>query len=239
MTEAGEKNDKSVDPDLIASIAHDLKTPVGSVRGFLELMEHVGPLNDEQKRLSGRIVRALEHMQELIADFEDIARLESGVLPSKEATDFVILCREAIKIVDGIAERKQISVDMRFSQREITVNCDPHQIRRVLVNLLANAIKYNDERGKVVLQIELDHEQVTVSIRDNGPGIEPDEQPFVFDRFYRAHNVRDKRVSGSGLGLAIVKLIIEQHNGRVWLKSELGVGSTFYFTIPLTGEATN
>lgn len=232
MANADKHQNKTVDPDLVTAVAHDLKTPVGAVRGFLELMEHVGPLNDEQKRLSERIVGALEHMQEVIADFEDIARLDSGIVPDMEMVDFVVLCEEAVNIVRGIAGKKQINVLIVPPSEPFNVLCDAHRMRRVVINLLSNAIKYNAKLGEVKLVIGKDGQTVRIDVIDNGIGIEAEEQPRIFDRFYRARTTRDKRVSGSGLGLAIAKLIVEQHQGRIWLESEPGVGSTFSFSIP-------
>lgn len=233
MAESDGKQGKTVDPDLVTAVAHDLKTPIGAVRGFLELMEHVGTFNDQQRHLSERILGALDHMQELIVDFEDVAHLDSGVALKREDTDFVILCDEAINIVRGLADAKQINVAFSASHTVITVSCDANLIRRVIINLLENGIKYSEPDSEVSLTLSLKTDHIQVNVRDIGTGIEEADQPFVFDRFYRTRRVRDKKISGSGLGLAIARMIVEQHGGRIWLESVIGQGSTFSFILPL------
>jgi signal transduction histidine kinase len=227
---------QSVDPDLVTAVAHDLKTPLSAIRGFLELMEHAGDFNEQQKYLSARILGALEHMQELIVDFEDVAQLDRGTSLKIIECDFTSLCEEAINIVRVLAQKQSITIDFLARNEAIIVSCDAQLIRRVIINLLANAIKYNNVGGSVHLSLHRHQEFLQIDVRDTGYGISEVEQAFVFDRFYRARDTRDKKISGSGLGLAIAKMIVEQHGGRIWLRSVPGEGSTFSFTLPLNQD---
>lgn len=236
MSQPDKKSSKTVNPDLVTEVTHDLKTPISAIRGFLELMEYVGPFNEHQQQLSERILSALDHMQELIVDFEDVAHLDSGTRVKMETTDFLVLCRETVEIMRGLAEKQQVTIDLDLPEDAIVLVCDPSLIRRVMMNLLANAIKYNNPHGMVRLSLSVEPAQVQVSVWDNGVGIAETEQDQVFDRFYRARSTRDRKISGSGLGLSIARMIVEQHDGRIWLESVPGQGSTFSFTLPLVGK---
>lgn len=221
----------SHDLELLSAVTHDLKAPLGAVRGFIELMEHAGPFNAEQKRLSDRAFGALEHMQDLINSVMDLARLENGSPLNATSTDIVDLLHQCIDIVQPDADKKHLEVHIDAPDT-LMVTCDPHLMRRVLVNLLSNAVKYNHDGGHVFARILSQGNIVRVDVEDTGEGIPEDEQERVFDRFYRSRRVEKRRISGSGLGLAIVKMIIQLHRGHIWLASVPGEGSTFSFSLP-------
>jgi len=222
------------DSQLISIVAHDLKTPVSAVRGFLDLIQQLGSLNEPQLKYFDRAHLALDRMEQLITSLLDFARLEGGTrrlnLVDVDLMSLIEICAD---FLIEIAAKRNIRLHLQLGNSPVIVPADKDLLNHVITNLLSNAIKYNREGGDVWVSIAKMPSEVRVDVRDNGIGISLSDQQHVFERFFRA-NRKDKAVEGTGLGLAICKTAIDLHGGRLWVVSEVGLGSTFSFTLPLS-----
>jgi signal transduction histidine kinase len=219
--------------ELMSIIAHDLKTPVSAVRGFLELIPQLGALNEGQMRYLDRAHMALDRMERMISSLLEFARLESGVRRLQHTdVDLVEMTHACADFVIEIAHKRGIKIHLPSDDKPIHIPADMDLLGHVITNLLTNAVKYNRDGGEVWVTVSKTATEARVDIRDTGIGIAPKDQLHVFDRFFRV-NSKDKSIEGTGLGLAICKTIIDLHGGRIWVSSELGVGSTFSFVLPL------
>lgn len=218
--------------DLLAVVAHELKSPISAVRGYIELVGQAGELNEIQTRYCGRALAGLERMEDLIASMLEMARLEKGSKLDFTDCDLGIIMRSALDLVETLAQQRGVTFQVNIEHDLGIVRGDQRLLGQVMTNLLTNAIKYNREKGTVWVNVINQPDFVQVDVRDNGVGIPEDDQPHVFDAFFRAGNSAQTRASGSGLGLAIVRTVIHQHQGYIWVKSAEGEGSIFSFTIP-------
>jgi signal transduction histidine kinase len=222
------------DSELISIVAHDLKTPVGAARGFLDLVEHGGPLNELQKQYLGKAFGALERMERLIASLLDFAKLESDIEMELSITDMHMLIAESVKLLTDVAKQQDVTIHYNDSADPIFALFDARLLSHVLSNLLSNAIKYNRKGGEVWVEVKDGTDAILVDVRDNGMGMSEFVQQHAFERFYRGVKKNENgQIEGSGLGLGICLSIIERHGGKIWVESTLGEGSTFSFTMPV------
>jgi len=221
--------------DLISVVAHDLRSPISAMRGFLDLVENLGELNDQQGRYIERAFMALNRMEGLISTMLKFA--EVGTLQDLNITDvdLRLLVDDTVLMLTDIAAARQITLHVTSTAGKSTVPADADLIAQVIQNLLGNAIKYNKDGGEVSVKITRQGPVMRVDVRDTGIGISEEDLPNIFDEFFRVSRGRneDASVRGSGLGLAIVKVIIDMHDGDIWVDSTLGEGSTFSFTLPM------
>jgi two-component system phosphate regulon sensor histidine kinase PhoR len=143
------------------------------------------------------------------------------------------LARYALQGLASTAKAKKITLQVDLQEKLPLVHGDPIRLRQVIANLLENALKYTPPGGRVVLDAHVEDDQIIICISDTGPGIPPADQPYLFDKFFRASNVPEE-ARGTGLGLSIVKSIVEQHDGRIWVESVLGKGATFTVVLPVS-----
>jgi signal transduction histidine kinase len=226
------------DFELISDIVHDLKAPLIAVRGFLELVMHLGTLNESQANWMNRSFGALDRMEQLIINLLDYARLEAGGEIEPEPVDLREIVDTTISLMEEMAAERKISLVVEGTDDSLIVDADATLISQVINNLLANAIKYNRDDGQVVIKMMRQGPLAQVAVKDTGVGIQPGEHHRIFDRFYRAHIDRGDEAPiqrGSGLGLAIARTVIERHGGDIWVNSVPGKGSTFTFTLPING----
>ncbi len=222
----------------LSSITHDLKSPLYRVKlGAENLVDGIyGELNEKQRKAINQVLKDVDTLSKLIYDILDLQKLESGKfelhLEDVEIEPFV---REAVKKHAISFTDKGVGLAIRMDVGDVSIRIDRKQIERVFENLLSNALKFTSRGGKVVVFASKEKKNIHFGITDNGPGMTEDEAKHIFDKFYRASS--GKNVSGTGLGLAIAKQIIEAHNGRIWVESEIGVGSTFHFTLPITKKS--
>jgi len=219
---------------LVGMFAHDLKTPVVAVAGLLNRLRQgkVGELNQEQTAYIATIYQEMQRLEKLITNFLDFARLDLHIItPTPRAIQVEKECREVVNRFQALAEAKGIDLQMEFPQEVIVLQADPLLFQRALGNLLENAIKYSPPQGNVVLAVHDSGAEVQFALKDQGPGIAPQDLPHLFDLLYRGKSAA-KEETGLGLGLAIVKRIIDAHGGRLWVESEEGRGATFFFTLP-------
>ena len=218
--------------EFVATVSHDLRTPLTSIQGYIELLPQVGPLNERQERFIERVEATLKSITDLINDLLDIRRIEAEMDLEMESCDLLEIIGDVLDRLEHQAERKR--QDLRWERPETTslVKGNPQRLSQVVANLVNNAIKYTQEGGWIAVSATEDQGYVVVSISDNGPGIPADEQSRIFEKFYRVESEEVEDVGGTGLGLAIVKAIVEKHQGRVWVESRPGAGSTFSFVLP-------
>lgn len=215
--------------DVLAVVSHDLRNPVNTIVMAAGLLET--PITDEEKLKHVEIVkRAADRMDRLIADLLDVSAIESGRFRVEtEPLSLNELLDEACRMfADEAAERGQ-RLQCDGTETAVTVDGDRDRLLQVLSNLIGNAIKFTPEGGRVTLMASQTDDTATISVRDSGPGIPPDDLPHIFDRFW--HGKRAHR-SGAGLGLAIAKGIVEAHGGTIRVESEAGEGTLFTFTLP-------
>lgn len=217
--------------DFIHTVSHDLRSPLTSVLGYMELIARVGPLNETQHEFLERLRAGVHHMTSLVNELLDLGRLDSGFDTRRETVDLRNVLDYSLNVFDNQIKNKNLQVTCEYSENIKSLRANPIRIRQMIDNLVGNAIKYTPPNGRVKLSLSMQENQIVLRVTDSGPGIPPDEQNRVFEKFFRASN-RPNDVEGSGLGLAIVKSIVENHQGRVWVESKVSVGSTFIVLLP-------
>jgi two-component system, OmpR family, phosphate regulon sensor histidine kinase PhoR len=218
--------------DLIKVVAHDLKSPIGAVKGYIDLMRHVGTLNERQQHFALRALEGLNYMEHLIANLIEFARLGTISQLDFSECDLQVLTRDTLDMLEGQILKRDITLQVKTNSASAMVMGDQRLLGQVMHNLLSNAIKYNNDHGEIHVAIEREHDFVRVSVRDSGIGIPPEDLPRVFEQFFRSPASVEHQIEGSGLGLAIVKTIIEQHQGHVTVESKIGLGSLFTVVLP-------
>jgi two-component system phosphate regulon sensor histidine kinase PhoR len=228
--------------DFVSHVSHELKTPLATITAYSEMLcDNEGDNEETRKEFYSVIRDQAKRLSRLIEDVLNISRIESGLIKvSKESASLTMLIEEQMQMIKSYAEEKNIEV---IGQKPIVfdqVYVDKDMIRQVIVNLLSNAVKYTPCGGSVKIETEVDENAAVARVRvtDTGIGIPEDEIEHVFDKFYRVDANKNK-AEGTGLGLSLVKQIVEKvHNGRVFVTSQVGTGSTFGLELPLaTREA--
>ena len=221
--------------EFIGNVSHELKTPLFTVQGYIDTLLD-GGIKDEKvkKKYLNRASKGVERLTYIIKDLDMITKLEVGDLSlNKEHFDIIKLVENVFELFEMKAAKKQITLtfDMNY-QHPIIVNADKERIQQVLTNLIVNSIKYGRSKGTTEVSIEnLIKHKAIIRITDNGEGIDEENLPRLFERFYRVDKSGSRKEGGSGLGLSIVKHIIEAHEEKMYVESELGVGSEFSFTL--------
>jgi signal transduction histidine kinase/DNA-binding response OmpR family regulator len=219
--------------EFVATVSHDIRTPLTNVLGFVELLPRAGPLNKEQREYIERVRESMESITELIGDLLDIGRIEAGFDLSMTACNLAQVIGAAVSSCRLRAKEKRQDLIWEPPPPLPPVRGNERVLGQVMSNLLTNAIKYTQEEGHITVSAEEEGGHIVVRVTDNGIGIPPAHQPHIFERFYRVETRETAGIAGTGLGLAIVKTAIEKHNGRVWVESKPGKGSTFCFVLPV------
>jgi signal transduction histidine kinase/ActR/RegA family two-component response regulator len=223
--------------EFISVVSHELRTPLTSIKGYTDLMLSgaTGEVNDIQREFLGILQSSANRLSNLINDILDLSRIDAGRMEVKhETVDYVRVVSDHLRLMKAAADEKEISIDVSFPQNLPMVFGDQDKISQVVSNLLSNAIKYTPEGGWIKLLIEVTGETtVRTCVADSGIGISEDDQKRLFQKFFRADNSLTREAGGTGLGLVIVKSIIEMLGGAIWVQSESGRGSRFYYTLPL------
>jgi signal transduction histidine kinase len=229
--------------DFLSTVSHELKTPLTAIKTAIGLLGESRALRSPtEERLLRNMQRNEERLAALVSDLLDMARLESGQMTLGQQTlDVSEIVQEAVNILRPLAEAKHQQIVVDLPANPGLVWADRRRLEQVLVNLLANAVKFAPQKGQVRVTVSplpvgsSAPSLLCVSVSDNGPGIPPEEQAHIFDRFYRGS---ERRTGGTGLGLSIAKSLVELHGGQLWVESEVGTGSTFRFTLPIwVGES--
>jgi two-component system phosphate regulon sensor histidine kinase PhoR len=221
--------------EFIGNVSHELKTPLFTVQGYIETLID-GALNDEKirEKYLKRAKKGVERLTYIIKDLDMITKLEVGELHlEKETFDIIDLIENVFELLEMKASKNLISLTFnKKHQTPIWVKADKDRIQQVLSNLIVNSIKYGINKGTTELSIEnLIRNKVLIRVADNGEGINNDEIPRLFERFYRVDKSGSREQGGSGLGLSIVKHILDAHSEKIYVESQIGIGSEFSFTL--------
>jgi GAF domain-containing protein/anti-sigma regulatory factor (Ser/Thr protein kinase) len=221
--------------EFLANMSHELRTPLNAIIGFSEVLADrmFGELNEKQEEYLKDIYASGTHLLSLINDILDLSKIEAGRM-ELELSDFDLptALDNALMLVRERAQRRSLTLHKHVDARVGQIRADERKIRQVVLNLLSNAIKFTPEGGGIEVSAMPKDGCVEVSISDTGVGIAPEDQEKVFEEF-RQVGTADKKAEGTGLGLTLCRKFIELHGGRIWVKSQLGGGSTFTFTIPV------
>lgn len=217
--------------EFVHTISHDLRSPLTSVLGYSELIKRIGSLNDQQVEFLDRIRSSVESITALVNDLLDLGRLEAGFDTRREVVHLDNILKFALDTMEGQFKINEQNLQLEIGPDIPKMRGNPIRLRQLLDNLLSNAVKYSPKGSKISVSLQSEDNQIIFSVTDNGSGIPQSEQVRIFEKFYRASNVPDQ-VGGSGLGLAIVKSIVDSHQGRTWVESNMGKGSTFYVVLP-------
>ncbi len=228
--------------EFLANLSHEFKTPLFAMQGYLDALLDEDGLDDTEhaQKFLKKASNNVDRMSYLIKDLDEISKLESGELPINY-TRFKI--NELIKEVFESLETKSVQYKIKLIFKEkyneaIYVNADRERIRQVLVNLIDNSFKYGKANGTTAVSLFSLHQQVLVEVTDEGTGIDEKNLPRLFERFYRTDASRSRQIAGSGLGLSIVKHIVEAHQQTINVRSTVGIGSTFGFTLEKAKQQT-
>jgi two-component system NtrC family sensor kinase len=221
--------------DFVNTVSHDLRSPLTAILGYVELIERSGEVNERQQEFIRRVQISVKNITELINDLLDLGRIEAGLDLEREQVPVPVLLNYA---VDGLRQRlnkKGLSLDVDVQADLPRLLGNPIRLRQLFDNLLENAIKYTPRGGQIAVRARAEEDQMILQVQDNGIGIPLKEQPYIFDKMYRASNV-DADAEGTGLGLSIVRSIVESHFGRIWVDSAPGKGSNFTVVLPIVGS---
>lgn len=219
--------------EFIGLASHELKTPLTSMKGFLQILDRneSGELN---KAFIRKALKQLNKISSLVSDLLDVSKIQSGKLYLDfETFDLQSLLHEVIELVQFTSDTHQIELDS--DSIVLPVQADRQRVEQVIINLISNAIKYSPDASKVLVRVRKADLEVQVGIQDFGFGIETEQLDNIFSRFFRVESLAS-HISGLGIGLFITKEIVERHKGRIWVESEHGKGSEFFFTLPLIRE---
>jgi len=221
--------------EFLANMSHELRTPLNAIIGFSEVLSErmFGDINDKQAEYLSDILESGRHLLSLINDILDLSKIEAGRM-ELETTDFNLpnAIESTLMLVRERAHRRAITLERTIDERLAMVRADERKVKQVLLNLLSNALKFTPEGGQIAVRAGIQNDQAEISVADSGVGIAPEDQAAVFEEF-RQVGAAAKKAEGTGLGLAISRKFIELHGGKIWVKSQVGNGSTFSFTLPV------
>lgn len=221
--------------DFVSSVSHELRTPLTSIKGYASILltGKLGNLPQEVRERLDKMNRHSDELVHMVNDLLDISRIESGRMTMKqEPQDLKEIAQSVADLLAVQLKEKQIELSLNISVNAKQIFVDSSQIERVFINIIGNAIKFTPLKGKITVSSHKTDKTVQVDITDTGCGIPEEALGAIFEEFYRVDNPINQQVKGTGLGLALVKHIIEAHQGKIWVKSKEGQGSTFSFTLP-------
>ena len=221
--------------EFLANMSHELRTPLNAIIGFSEVLAQgmFGVINEKQTEYLHDILESGRHLLSLINDILDLSKIEAGRMELEPADfDLPSAIENALTLVRERASRRGITLGSTIDERLGLMRGDERKVKQVLLNLLSNALKFTPEGGRIDVGARRDGEVAEVSVADTGIGIAPGDQEAVFEEF-RQVGAAERKAEGTGLGLALSRKFVELHGGKIWVRSELGHGSTFTFTLPV------
>lgn len=226
--------------EYVSTVSHDLKGPLGLIRGYTSMLPMVGDVNEQQREYTNKIIETIDDITRMADELLDMRRIDSrSLIDVQKVSPAEILNSVVEEMQPQIMNRKiQIMPELTLSQ-DVVIEADRVLLHRALFNLLDNAVKFSPLGGQVNLSLQVSDKSVTFVLKDHGPGIAPLDLPNIFDRVKRTVNKDGTVQRDSGLGLSIVKSIAERHKGRVWAESQLGKGCTFFLEIPIRYSGKN
>ena len=227
---------------LLSTVSHELRTPLTLIRTSIGLLldGDAGPHMDDamRERLLGNVKHSADRMHRLVTDMLDLARLQSGFAELQVRwLDLEQLVRETAAFMAPLYAARGQELHVETEGTEMRIMGDANRLEQVLVNLLSNASKFSPAQSTVILRVTGGTTEVTVCVADRGPGIPPEAQRHLFERYFIDRSRSRAGQAGAGLGLPIAKGIVDAHEGRLWAESAVGVGSTFCFSLPVAGPA--
>lgn len=229
----------NLDLSSVTTIVHDLKTPITSIMGFIELLQKDD--HDEEKRQSFYNIIATEsaRLLKMVNDVLYVSRTseqksKESKTENNESCNIGVQIHKYVKELAPLAEKRNINVDINMNAGNIYVSVPESKVARILTNIIENAIKYNRESGKVFIDVSEEESSVIIRIKDTGVGIASEELDKVFDKFYRSSTSKKMNIDGTGLGLAIAKDIVESYGGEIKVESELGKCTEFMISLPIS-----
>lgn len=217
--------------NFIATVSQDIRGPLTAILGYMELLERVGPLNEQQRDFVGRVIFGVHSIAAMLSNLMELEKLEADLDMERSPVHMAQIVEYVLESYQRRMEEKRHQCEVWIEADIATVQGNPIRLRQMVNHLIENAIKYTPENGHIRVELYAESTFVLLTITDNGIGIAPDEHGYIFAKFYRASNANDS-TTGSGLGLSIVKMIVEQHNGRIWVESQLNKGSSFTVMLP-------
>jgi PAS domain S-box-containing protein len=227
-----QRNDDTLKTEFVTTVSHELRSPLTLILGYAKILRLTGNLNEQQDTYIGNIIDGVEEMKALVQKLLDMGRLDMGEPLDIQTFTADEISRKVIESMDAQAKQKNIQLSVNLPDTEVSIEADQTFLSHALKNLLENAIKFSKMGSDVTLDVRRKEDRVVFVVQDKGIGIAPLDQKNIFKKFGRISAQTGQEQEGSGLGLAIVKSIAERHGGQVWLESQLGKGSTFYFEIP-------
>lgn len=224
--------------EFVSLASHQLRTPLSAIRWYSEMLlsKYVGDLNEKQRQYVKEIYTGNLRMVELVNALLNVSRIDLGTFVSEpEPVNLVEICESVLaELTPQIIEKKQF-VERIFANAPQTYNADPKLIRIVFQNFLSNSVKYTQSEGRIAAEISVRENNLYIRVSDNGYGIPKAQHTKIFEKLFRADNVRQKDTEGTGLGMYIVKAIVESSGGKIWFESEENNGTTFHVLLPLSG----
>ncbi|MFA7420318.1 MAG: ATP-binding protein [Melioribacteraceae bacterium] len=220
----------------VSMVAHELKTPLAAVQGFINIIldDSLNVDREKQKEYLERSTIRLKSLKDLVNDLLDISRMELKTKQREiEDVNIIETLKSTLQFLEFELKKKEISVDTNIQENLPTIKADVSEITRLFTNLISNAIKYNKESGSIYIIAHQENNYVCIKIRDTGIGMKPEEKDRLFSEFYRAKNEKTRGISGTGLGLSIVKKIVESYYGKIEVESVFGYGTTFTIHLPI------
>ncbi len=238
-----EQNRKMVEADrlkneFLANMSHELRTPLNAIIGFSEALKLkiFGGLNEKQDEYVGDIHASGIHLLGMINDLLDISKIEANQMQIFKK-EFCVLnaIKEVMNVTSALANKKHIKVNLNVDITQTIINADFQRFQQVMYNLLSNAIKFSPDNEEININLKEEDNTIVFSVEDRGIGISTDHHKKIFDKFHQVDSSYTRKHSSTGLGLTITKELVEMHNGKIWVESELENGATFYFTLPIKG----
>ena len=225
--------------EFLSNISHEFKTPLFAIQGYIDAVLDGMDDPEMSRQFLEKASKNIDRLSILINDLDAISKLERGeITVNYERFDLSVLIQEVVESMDLKEKKYQIKLSYKErSSSPVWVRADKEKIRQVLVNLVDNAFKYGSCNGNTTIKTYELHNQILIEVTDDGPGIEEKYLPRLFERFYRTDESRSRQIGGSGLGLAIVKHMLEAHQQTITVRSTIGIGSTFGFTLEMDQDS--
>jgi len=217
----------------LANMSHEIRTPLNAIVGFSSLLSDPDNSAEDKKVFEEQVQRNSDYLLNLIEDIIDVSKIESNQLTLKiQEFDVVPHIRHVIQSFQlAMPANKNVVITANIDRSSLLINSDPVRFEQIVRNLLANAVKFTED-GLIELSCKKDDIFYVISVKDSGIGIQPEHQKVIFDRFMKIDNCKQHLYRGTGIGLFLSKQLVEMFGGKIWVESEIGKGSTFYFTIP-------
>ena len=240
--------------EFLANMSHELRTPLNHIIGFTEVVldKNFGGLNDVQEEYLGDVLQSSRHLHSLINDILDLSKIEAGKLKfAPSPFNLRMLLKNSFTIIKEKARKHRIQLSMKVGAAPEVITADERSLKQIIYNLLANAVKFTPDGGKISLTAQpcefdedddladMNHQNggIKISVSDTGIGLTPEDLDYIFNPFEQVENSKSRKYQGTGLGLSLTKRLVELHGGRVWAESEGEMkGSTFHFIVPVVAE---